>query len=315
MPPSLAPVVPVWDTTTIQLPSAQMVDRLLLALRGPSARAYGLALLSTGFAATFWLLLGNRLAPSPFMLCLAAVAVTAWAGGLGPGLLLYVVPGTPAGFTPKQELLYLLVFLLVSLLLAGLQVARQQAQDTVAHQALHDSLTQLPNRHLYIDRLEQAITVAQRHQTACAVLLLDLDGFKAVNDTMGHGAGDLALQLLSRQLEASIRASDTLARWGGDEFALVLPESDAEGACHSAQRILHALTPPLVLRGTVHTISASIGAAVYPAHGQDGDALLQQADAAMYRCKRAGGGSYVLPDEGSGVAAPSGGLQEEDPSP
>jgi diguanylate cyclase (GGDEF)-like protein len=279
-------------------------------------RGYGLALLSTGLATWLWLLLGTQLVPSPFVLFLAAIAITAWWGALGPALmaiglstlaslLLYVVPADPQGLTPKQELLYLLVFLLISLLIASLHVARHRAEEAFAQQALHDSLTKLPNRRLFCDRLAQAIKVAQRHQTACAVLLLDLDGFKQINDQWGHATGDLLLHEISRRLEGSIRASDTVARWGGDEFALVLTDSGTEGAIHTAQRVLQELTHPLLLAGTRAAITPSIGIALYPEHGHDDETLLHQADMAMYRCKRAGGRGYALPEDLIATCGPS----------
>jgi diguanylate cyclase (GGDEF)-like protein len=287
------------------------MSRPMVALSLPVLRSYGLVLLTTGLSFGLWLLLGDQLVPSPFLLFTAAVAVSAWYGGLGPAitgigmstlacLVLYTLPNDPENFSPEQEVLYLLVFLLVSLLIAALQVARQRAEAALAQQAFYDSLTRLPNRRLVADRLEQALRTAHRQQDSCAVLLLDLDGFKEVNDSLGHHQGDLVLQKVSRHLETGIRESDTVGRWGGDEFALVLPYTALGGAILTAERLLQQLSEPILLDSQRVRISGSIGIALYPDHGRDIEALLQEADAAMYRCKRAGGGRYGLPEEAIG---------------
>lgn len=291
--------------TRVLLTWSELRAHLLPTGRWAVVRSYGNVLLTTCLALVLWSAAEQQRASSLFLLFVASVAISAWSGGLGPAvmaigtsaiacLLLLILPSRPRVINPEQEILYFPLFVLVSLLIAGLQVARQRAQQALAHQALHDALTQLPNRRLIGDRLEHALQAAHRHDTARAVVLLDVDGFKAVNDTLGHATGDLLLQEISVRLGASVRASDTVARWGGDEFGLVLPESDEAGAIQSAERILDALSLPILLHERVIRIGASIGIAVYPDHGADSEKLLQAADAAMYRTKRAGGSSYAL---------------------
>jgi diguanylate cyclase (GGDEF)-like protein len=163
------------------------------------------------------------------------------------------------------------------------------------HQALHDTLTGLPNRLLFRDRTEQAIRAAQRDGDRVALLLLDPDRFKEVNDTLGHHYGDVLLTLIEPRLRPALRAVDTLARLGGDEFAVLLPEvSGEDGARVVAERLLEALTTPIMLDGLPLTVDASIGVVAYPAHGEDPDTLLQHADIAMYVAKETHAGYVVF---------------------
>src|SRR5579859_8166712 len=141
------------------------------------------------------------------------------------------------------------------------------SEERFHYQALHDPLTDLPNRVLLHDRLEQAIVSAQRNNAAVTLLVLDLDRFKEVNDTLGHHAGDRLLQEVARRLRGAVRAADTVARLGGDEFAVVLPTADAEVAELVAVQLQVALDTPLVLDGCELSIGTSIGLATYPAHG------------------------------------------------
>ena len=173
--------------------------------------------------------------------------------------------------------------------------ARKAAQEALAHRALHDPLTDLPNRALFWDRLEQAMRLGQRTRSPVAVLILDLDGFKDVNDTFGHTVGDSVLQVLASRLNNSTRASDTVARIGGDEFAFVLPTADALGSSTFAQKVLRTVAEPIRLEGPTVAVEASIGIAVYPHDGQDGQALVRRADEAMYRAKQSRAG-YALFD-------------------
>ncbi len=180
-----------------------------------------------------------------------------------------------------------------ALLLAGLR-EHERAEETrhladdLAHRALYDGLTALPNRALLHDRLQAAVRAAHRAGGALALLYLDLDGFKGVNDRLGHHAGDLLLQQVAARLRGVLRASDTAARLGGDEFVVLLPGDDAAGAEASARRLLDALASPCLLHGVPQRVMASLGIAVYPADGTDAEALLRRADGAMYRAKRAG---------------------------
>jgi diguanylate cyclase (GGDEF)-like protein len=152
--------------------------------------------------------------------------------------------------------------------------------------ATTDALTSLPNRTLLYDRLEQALHMAQRQKTALALLLLDLDRFKDVNDTLGHQCGDLLLQQIGPRLQSLVRASDTVARLGGDEFAALLPATEAAGAIHVAHKLLNALSAPFLVEGQTIDVGASIGIALCPDHGLDAATLLRCADVAMYMAKR-----------------------------
>jgi diguanylate cyclase (GGDEF)-like protein len=168
--------------------------------------------------------------------------------------------------------------------------ARKQAEAALEHQALHDALTDLPNRVLLHDRLQQAIRAAQREGAAVALLVMDLDRFKEVNDTFGHHTGDQLLEQLGDRLGSVLRGSDTIARLGGDEFAVLLPTASVDHARHIAQRLLEVLDEPFALGGLELEIDASIGIALSPDHGSDADTLLRRADVAMYVAKRGGTG-------------------------
>ena len=164
--------------------------------------------------------------------------------------------------------------------------AQKQAEECLRHRATHDPLTDLPNRELFRDRVSQALSLDHRKKRMAAVMMLDLDHFKPVNDLLGHAAGDRALQAVARRLLACLRDCDTAARLGGDEFAVLLPEITDEGdAAPVAQRVLDALTKPFVFGGRECSISASIGISLFPAHGATADALLSSADSAMYCAK------------------------------
>jgi diguanylate cyclase (GGDEF)-like protein len=156
------------------------------------------------------------------------------------------------------------------------------------HQSLHDPLTGLPNRALFADRGQRAIASAKRSGGSAAVLLIDLDHFKEVNDTLGHPAGDQLLIILSGRLRAAVREIDTVARLGGDEFGIVLPDvASSAAAVAAAERILDSWSDPVQLDGVNLQIEGSIGVALYPDHGETHDHLLQRADVAMYGAKQA----------------------------
>jgi diguanylate cyclase (GGDEF)-like protein/PAS domain S-box-containing protein len=163
--------------------------------------------------------------------------------------------------------------------------------STLRHQAMHDSLTNLPNRTLLYDRLEKAIETARPEQTMLGLMLMDLDRFKDVNDTFGHQFGDALLKQVAFRLQNQVHISDTVARLGGDEFALVLPAlRDADAAANAARKILHTLEQPFVVEGQVLEVGASIGIALYPDHGTDARTLMRRADVAMYAAKQAQSG-------------------------
>lgn len=188
----------------------------------------------------------------------------------------------------RKFMLLLGVLASVLVIFISLMVSRKvakQAQD-IEYQALHDELTTLPNRMLFLDRLAHAISLSQRENLPFAILLLDLDRFKDVNETLGHHMGDQLLQEVSCKLCAAVRESDTIARLGGDEFVILLERVDLDHAPLVAEKILKILENPFVLDGQVVDVSASIGIAGFPEHGDDSVTLLQKADVAMYAAKR-----------------------------
>jgi diguanylate cyclase (GGDEF)-like protein/PAS domain S-box-containing protein len=166
-------------------------------------------------------------------------------------------------------------------------------QDQLEHQATHDTLTGLANRSLLKDRFDLAIARAGRTGSKVATLFIDLDNFKLVNDSLGHDAGDQLLRTIAARLESSLRQGDTVARLGGDEFALILNDHErVEDISDVAQRVLAAVGQPLHIRGEEISVTCSMGISVYPQDGESGDALLKNADAAMYRAKDLGRGGY-----------------------
>ena len=167
--------------------------------------------------------------------------------------------------------------------------ARKLAEEQLLHQAHYDSLTELPNRTLCFDRLERALGQARRHKLHLAVLFVDLDRFKTVNDSLGHAVGDALLREGARRLAGCLRAGDTVARVGGDEFAVVLTElARPDDARAVAQKMIDTVAAPMQLEGHQIYVTASAGIAVYPDDGGEGDVLLRNADAAMFTAKEAG---------------------------
>jgi diguanylate cyclase (GGDEF)-like protein/PAS domain S-box-containing protein len=175
---------------------------------------------------------------------------------------------------------------------------RKRTEEALAHQALHDGLTGLPNRLLLQDRLSQAIRLADRDGRSFALCVVDLDRFKDVNDTLGQLAGDQLLQEVAYRLRNALRASDTVARLGADEFAVVLPESDVQSATLAAHKIIEALGAPVLLDECEVAVEASMGIAVYPEHGTDADTVLTCAELAMNVAKQTRSGySVYSPDQ------------------
>ncbi len=163
---------------------------------------------------------------------------------------------------------------------------RKQAEETIVFQALHDQLTQLPNRTLFKDRLDLSITQARRSGGKVGVMFLDLDRFKLVNDTHGHAEGDVLLKAFAERLKNCVRAGDTLARQGGDEFTILLPDlAQAEDASIISRKIMDSLTAPFHIAGQDFFATASIGIAIYPNDGANADELIKSADIAMYAVK------------------------------
>jgi len=174
---------------------------------------------------------------------------------------------------------------------------RKREADLKEHHALHDALTDLPNRILLRDRLQQAILAGQREGNPLALLIMDLNRFREVNDTLGHHYGDLLLKQIGPRLKEILRTTATVARLGGDEFAVLLPSARAEGAIVVSEKILKALERPFSLEGQTVDVGASIGIALFPEHGSETDLLIQHAEVAMYAAKQSGSGHAVYASE------------------
>jgi len=182
------------------------------------------------------------------------------------------------------------------LLIGSLRDVSERRAETEAlqYRALHDALTGLPNRTFLRERLEEAVRAGEREMKPCAVLLMDMDGFKGVNDTLGHLAGDQLLQQVGARMRGVLRKADMVARYGGDEFAVVpWGATDVPRAVLIAEKILEAVEQPFTIEGQPVTVSLSVGIAVYPAHAEGGDALMRRADVAMYAAKRAKSGYSI----------------------
>ncbi|HEY0838133.1 MAG TPA: PAS domain S-box protein [Azospirillum sp.] len=173
---------------------------------------------------------------------------------------------------------------------------RKRAEERIYHLAHYDALTDLPNRRLLMDRLDRALALAARHGRIVAVLMLDLDGFKPVNDRYGHAVGDEVLTVIAQRLDAAVRRADTLARLGGDEFVVVLSEiSTVADAEMVAGKVIAVINEPVTLAAGTIRIGASVGIGLYPADGNDAAAVMRAADKAMYRAKAHGRNQYSAP--------------------
>jgi diguanylate cyclase (GGDEF)-like protein len=186
-------------------------------------------------------------------------------------------------------------------IMADLEHTRQKEY----HMAYYDALTSLPNRQLFHDRLNQAISHAHRYDEKMAVMFIDLDGFKSVNDSMGHDCGDLLLKDVAKRLEDCLRKSDTVARIGGDEFTCILPHiKNKKDVSIVAKKIIVALARPFDIRGHRIFISGSIGASLFPDDTDVFDKLIKNADTAMYNAKKQGKNNFKFFADHSGVIAP-----------
>ena len=175
---------------------------------------------------------------------------------------------------------------------------RRRAEERIRYQALHDELTELPNRVLFNDRLGQAVAHAQRHDGKAAVILVDLDKFKLVNDNFGHSFGDVVIRDVAGRLRSSLRASDTVARLGGDEFVIIAPEISGEDrALVIAETVRRAIADPFEVNNHQVGLTVSIGISIYPRDGHDPEMLLRSAESALNRAKETGGDSVLLFDQ------------------
>lgn len=171
----------------------------------------------------------------------------------------------------------------------------EESKRLQRHLAYHDALTILPNRHLLHDRLQQALAQSKRSGKLAALLFLDLDGFKRINDTLGHGIGDLLLKSVAKRLKTTVRQVDTVARLGGDEFTIVLLEiNHAQDAKDVAQKILKVISQPYKIEEHELFVTASVGISIYPDDGSDIESLIRKADIAMYRAKGQGKNNYQV---------------------
>ena len=172
---------------------------------------------------------------------------------------------------------------------------RKKTEEHLVYLANYDALTNLPNRSLLLDRIDRALTRAPRRSQLVAILFCDLDGFKLINDTYGHNMGDYMLKIAAQRLSTCIRAEDTVARHGGDEFVIILNDlTNQQDACQVAQKIINILAKPFEIRNHQFFIGVSIGITVFPNDGDDAETLLKNADVAMYRVKEHGKNAYQL---------------------
>jgi diguanylate cyclase (GGDEF)-like protein len=226
-----------------------------------------------------------------------------------PALIKYRQQSKPA--QDQQHRIEILAERNASLRQELIELAQKEAQ--ARHLAYHDGLTGLPNRSLLQDRFHQAMSQAERNHKSLALLLLDLDEFKRVNDKLGHVSGDRLLKALAERLSAGIRGADTACRYGGDEFVIMLSEIDnSDIAATLAVEIGARLGQPYIIDGYEIHITVSVGTAVYPADGKTYDALMKQADIAMYRAKGTGSNVsiFAVPKERLGEAE----MQNQDAS-
>jgi diguanylate cyclase (GGDEF)-like protein/PAS domain S-box-containing protein len=175
----------------------------------------------------------------------------------------------------------------------GWVIKRKQVEEAIQQMAYNDTLTSLPNRLQFEDRLTLELAHARRNKTILAVIFLDLDGFKVINDTLGHSVGDQVLQGIAGRLRSCMREADTVSRFGGDEFTVVLPMvSHAEDAAMIAKKIIEVVRQPLTIGSNEFAITTSIGIALFPDDGEDVETLMKNADSAMYHAKKAGKNNY-----------------------
>jgi diguanylate cyclase (GGDEF)-like protein len=254
-------------------------------------------------------LIGILLAATVFFICNTGLVATVIAFAQRLSLWRYLAEdiffqcataGLMLGLAPVVVLAADFSLPAIALLFLPLFAVHRGGSEAIAkeHQALHDALTGLPNRELFRDRIDQAIRSSRRSGESAVVMIMDLDHFKEINDTLGHHHGDLLLQEVSRRLQAALRDSDTVARLGGDEFGVLLPRvATSQDATAVAGELLVGLREPFVLEGMRLEIDASVGIALHPVHGEDVETLNQRADIAMYSAKQSGRGYAIFEPE------------------
>jgi diguanylate cyclase (GGDEF)-like protein/PAS domain S-box-containing protein len=174
---------------------------------------------------------------------------------------------------------------------------RKKSEEQIQHLATHDLLTDLPSLRLANDRLSSALNMARRYKKAVALMFVDLDGFKSVNDTLGHDAGDYVLKQVAQRMLSCVRETDTVARIEGDEFLIIATEINTpENAAQIAEKVIHSISQPFIFNGQQAVVGTSIGIALFPDHGEDVDKLIKQADEAMYKVKNSGKNNFRFVD-------------------
>jgi diguanylate cyclase (GGDEF)-like protein len=214
-------------------------------------------------------------------------------GTIGEGLAVEAMKAGANDYVMKGNLQRLTTAIERELREVDVRKERNQAQEWLKYLARYDPLTDLPNRNLLYERLEEEIISHRRDRKSLALMLMDLDAFKEINDTMGHQAGDLLLQEVGRRLQGTLRKHDTVARLGGDEFGVLLTGVTEDSASFAAGKLLKALERPFVIGDLTVDVRASIGIVFFPKHGDDRDTLLRRADVAMYLAKQSAN-SYVI---------------------
>jgi diguanylate cyclase (GGDEF)-like protein len=199
----------------------------------------------------------------------------------------------------------LIVLLVIPMYFASLARQLHDALARMRAMATHDTLTSLPNRHSFYEQLQQAIKFAERNSISFAVIFIDLDGFKPINDSLGHAAGDEVLKSVARRLKQTVRQGDVVARIGGDEFVIMLSGIDMTSLLSVVRKIIDTIAAPYTVIGKSVTLTSSAGIATYPDSGRTVDELVAHADAAMYRSKRAGRNCFCLDGETQTVSISS----------
>lgn len=196
----------------------------------------------------------------------------------------------------------LIVLIVIPMYFASLVRQLHAALARMRTMATHDTLTDLPNRHSFYEQLQHMLRLAERSYTVFAVVFIDLDGFKPINDELGHAAGDAVLKSVARRLEQCVRKCDVVARFGGDEFVIILSDVHKTAVHSVARKIIDTVAMPHEFNGKTVTLSSSMGIATYPDSGRSVDELIARADAAMYRSKRAGRNCFDLDDKSRNVS-------------